>query len=183
MNMGTMSPCVQKSHIQILCSSSKVYRSFHSKSMRDWFQAKSALMKMMKCVNWIFMKHCPCELHISFIILMSLCQTITHSVRFLFPTHTLPPSLTLCAWLAVPFTLIKAGIVRTLPLAPFAHSPLPSALITKDCVLLIGVISSSDWTTSPCSLTAIYEKSAGETEAIAFDGHTFIEYHNAVTKR
>ncbi|KAM4609928.1 agrin [Polymixia lowei] len=29
---------------------------------------------------------------------------------------------------------------------------------------------------------AIYEKSAGETEAIAFDGGTFIEYHNAVTK-
>ncbi|XP_035864004.1 agrin isoform X7 [Sander lucioperca] len=28
----------------------------------------------------------------------------------------------------------------------------------------------------------IYEKSAGETEAIAFDGRTFIEYHNAVTK-
>ncbi|XP_056589728.1 agrin isoform X3 [Triplophysa dalaica] len=29
---------------------------------------------------------------------------------------------------------------------------------------------------------AIYEKSAGDTEAIAFDGHTFIEYHNGVTK-
>ncbi|KAM8829956.1 agrin isoform 2-T2 [Synchiropus picturatus] len=29
---------------------------------------------------------------------------------------------------------------------------------------------------------AIHEKSAGETEAIAFDGRTFIEYHNAVTK-
>ncbi|KAM4563523.1 agrin isoform 3-T3 [Odontesthes bonariensis] len=28
----------------------------------------------------------------------------------------------------------------------------------------------------------IHEKSAGETEAIAFDGRTFIEYHNAVTK-
>uniref|UniRef100_A0A673LJM2 Agrin n=1 Tax=Sinocyclocheilus rhinocerous TaxID=307959 RepID=A0A673LJM2_9TELE len=29
---------------------------------------------------------------------------------------------------------------------------------------------------------AIIEKSAGDTEAIAFDGHTFIEYHNGVTK-
>uniref|UniRef100_A0A8D0CD03 Agrin n=1 Tax=Scleropages formosus TaxID=113540 RepID=A0A8D0CD03_SCLFO len=29
---------------------------------------------------------------------------------------------------------------------------------------------------------AIIEKSAGEAESIAFDGHTFIEYHNAVTK-
>ncbi|MGH0121147.1 UNVERIFIED_CONTAM: hypothetical protein FKN15_046392 [Acipenser sinensis] len=29
---------------------------------------------------------------------------------------------------------------------------------------------------------AIVEKSAGETEAIAFDGRTFMEYHNAVTK-
>uniref|UniRef100_A0A8C1MZ08 Agrin n=1 Tax=Cyprinus carpio TaxID=7962 RepID=A0A8C1MZ08_CYPCA len=29
---------------------------------------------------------------------------------------------------------------------------------------------------------SIFEKSAGDTEAIAFDGHTFIEYHNGVTK-
>ncbi|XP_056156000.1 agrin [Lampris incognitus] len=29
---------------------------------------------------------------------------------------------------------------------------------------------------------AIFEKSAGEIEAIAFDGQTFIEYHNAVTR-
>ncbi|TRZ02482.1 hypothetical protein DNTS_030304 [Danionella cerebrum] len=29
---------------------------------------------------------------------------------------------------------------------------------------------------------AIFEKSAGDTDAIAFDGHTFIEYHNGVTK-
>nr|XP_055044516.1 agrin isoform X4 [Misgurnus anguillicaudatus] len=29
---------------------------------------------------------------------------------------------------------------------------------------------------------AIFEKSAGDTEAIAFDGHTFMEYHNGVTK-
>uniref|UniRef100_A0A8C7Y6A9 Agrin n=1 Tax=Oryzias sinensis TaxID=183150 RepID=A0A8C7Y6A9_9TELE len=28
----------------------------------------------------------------------------------------------------------------------------------------------------------IHEKSAGETEAVAFDGRTFIEYHNGVTK-
>jgi len=36
---------------------------------------------------------------------------------------------------------------------------------------------------SPSSSTAVYEKAAGETEAIAFDGRTFVEYHNAVTKR
>uniref|UniRef100_A0A8C2G6S1 Agrin n=1 Tax=Cyprinus carpio TaxID=7962 RepID=A0A8C2G6S1_CYPCA len=29
---------------------------------------------------------------------------------------------------------------------------------------------------------AIFEKSAGDTEAIAFDGHTFIEYHNGSVK-
>lgn len=29
----------------------------------------------------------------------------------------------------------------------------------------------------------ISEKAAGDAEAIAFDGRTFIEYHNAVTKR
>ncbi|XP_061592745.1 agrin-like [Cololabis saira] len=29
---------------------------------------------------------------------------------------------------------------------------------------------------------AIHEKSAGQTEAVAFDGRTFIEYHNAVTR-
>lgn len=30
---------------------------------------------------------------------------------------------------------------------------------------------------------AIIEKAAGDSEAIAFDGGTYIEYHNAVTKR
>ncbi|XP_051947304.1 agrin-like isoform X2 [Xyrauchen texanus] len=34
----------------------------------------------------------------------------------------------------------------------------------------------------PHCQSAIFEKSAGETEAIAFDGHTYIEYHNGVTK-
>uniref|UniRef100_A0A3Q3M346 Agrin n=1 Tax=Mastacembelus armatus TaxID=205130 RepID=A0A3Q3M346_9TELE len=44
-----------------------------------------------------------------------------------------------------------------------------------ECVCLSG-FSGGD-----CQNT-IYEKSAGETEAVAFDGRTFIEYHNAVTK-
>lgn len=29
----------------------------------------------------------------------------------------------------------------------------------------------------------IIEKAAGDAEAIAFDGRTYMEYHNAVTKR
>ncbi|XP_063741777.1 agrin isoform X2 [Eleginops maclovinus] len=44
-----------------------------------------------------------------------------------------------------------------------------------ECVCLSG------FSGGRCQNT-IYEKSAGETEAIAFDGRTFIEYHNAVTK-
>ncbi|XP_072305719.1 agrin isoform X6 [Eucyclogobius newberryi] len=44
-----------------------------------------------------------------------------------------------------------------------------------ECVCLSG------FSGARCQNT-IYEKSAGETEAIAFDGRTFIEYHNAVTK-
>uniref|UniRef100_A0A4W6CBM3 Agrin n=1 Tax=Lates calcarifer TaxID=8187 RepID=A0A4W6CBM3_LATCA len=48
-------------------------------------------------------------------------------------------------------------------------------LDTYECTCLSG------FTGGHCQNT-IYEKSAGETEAIAFDGRTFIEYHNAVTK-
>ncbi|XP_071370679.1 agrin-like, partial [Centroberyx affinis] len=48
-------------------------------------------------------------------------------------------------------------------------------LDTYECVCLNG------FSGGHCQ-NAIYEKSAGETEAIAFDGRTFIEYHNAVTK-
>ncbi|XP_053339274.1 agrin [Clarias gariepinus] len=36
--------------------------------------------------------------------------------------------------------------------------------------------------TGPHCQHATYEKAAGESEAIAFDGRTFIEYHNGVTK-
>ncbi|XP_072771994.1 agrin isoform X1 [Nerophis lumbriciformis] len=47
---------------------------------------------------------------------------------------------------------------------------------TYECVCLSG------YSGGHCQNT-IYEKSAGtETEAIAFDGRTFIEYHNAVTR-
>ncbi|XP_076596612.1 agrin isoform X8 [Chaetodon auriga] len=48
-------------------------------------------------------------------------------------------------------------------------------LDTYECVCLSG------YSGGHCQNT-IYEKSAGETEAIAFDGRTFIEYHNGVTK-
>ncbi|XP_068997022.1 agrin isoform X2 [Embiotoca jacksoni] len=48
-------------------------------------------------------------------------------------------------------------------------------LDTYECVCLSG------FSGGRCQNT-IYEKSAGETEAVAFDGRTFIEYHNAVTK-
>ncbi|XP_032376917.1 agrin isoform X11 [Etheostoma spectabile] len=48
-------------------------------------------------------------------------------------------------------------------------------LETYECACLSG------FSGGRCQNT-IYEKSAGETEAIAFDGRTFIEYHNAVTK-
>ncbi|XP_030277766.1 agrin isoform X9 [Sparus aurata] len=48
-------------------------------------------------------------------------------------------------------------------------------LDTYECVCLSG------FSGGHCQNT-IYEKSAGDTEAIAFDGRTFIEYHNAVTK-
>uniref|UniRef100_A0A8C7JNX8 Agrin n=1 Tax=Oncorhynchus kisutch TaxID=8019 RepID=A0A8C7JNX8_ONCKI len=48
-------------------------------------------------------------------------------------------------------------------------------LESYECVCLLG------FTGTHCQNT-IFEKSAGETESIAFDGRTFIEYHNAVTK-
>ncbi|XP_060930719.1 agrin isoform X2 [Limanda limanda] len=48
-------------------------------------------------------------------------------------------------------------------------------LETYECLCLNG------FSGGHCQNT-IYEKSAGETEAVAFDGRTFIEYHNAVTK-
>ncbi|XP_057686455.1 agrin isoform X5 [Corythoichthys intestinalis] len=49
-------------------------------------------------------------------------------------------------------------------------------LDTYECICLSG------YSGGHCQ-NAIYEKSAGtETEAIAFDGRTFIEYHNAVTR-
>ncbi|XP_028266804.1 agrin isoform X2 [Parambassis ranga] len=48
-------------------------------------------------------------------------------------------------------------------------------LDSYECVCLSG------FSGGHCQHT-IYEKSAGETEAVAFDGRTFIEYHNAVTR-
>ncbi|XP_061623301.1 agrin isoform X4 [Phyllopteryx taeniolatus] len=49
-------------------------------------------------------------------------------------------------------------------------------LDTYECVCLSG------YSGGHCQNT-IYEKSAGtETEAVAFDGRTFVEYHNAVTR-
>uniref|UniRef100_A0A3B3DND2 Agrin n=1 Tax=Oryzias melastigma TaxID=30732 RepID=A0A3B3DND2_ORYME len=48
-------------------------------------------------------------------------------------------------------------------------------LATYECSCFPGYVGEN------CSI-AIHEKSAGETEAVAFDGRTFIEYHNGVTK-
>ncbi|XP_037334758.2 agrin isoform X4 [Pungitius pungitius] len=48
-------------------------------------------------------------------------------------------------------------------------------LQTYECLCLHGFRGER------CQST-VYEKAAGEPEAIAFDGRTFIEYHNAVTK-
>lgn len=36
---------------------------------------------------------------------------------------------------------------------------------------------------SPDSLAGLIEKSAGDVDALAFDGQTYIEYLNAVTER
>ncbi len=93
------------------------------------------------------------ELHIPFIIFLSHCQTYTHSGPICL-TYSLPSPLTLCVWPAVPFTLIKTTNVPSRPThpAPFAHTPLPSALITEPSVLLIGVISSSEQSPFPPSL-------------------------------
>ncbi|XP_030622895.1 agrin [Chanos chanos] len=48
-------------------------------------------------------------------------------------------------------------------------------LDSYECVCLHGF-------TGPQCKNPIFEKAAGQTEAIAFDGRTFIEYHNGVTK-
>lgn len=128
----------------------------------------------------------------------SLSCTFFTSYARPFVTHTdllawsvwsspfLPLPLTLCVRAAPPFlSLIRSTNVPCPPTStPFAHTTLPSALITEP--FNWSVWSNSEWSPphpTPPSFTAIYEKSAGETEAIAFDGRTFIEYHNAVTKR
>ena len=70
----------------------------------------------------------------------SLSSSPCHSARrtLILPrsvlhTQSLPSPLTLCVWPAVPFTLIKTTDAAALPPtpAPFAHTPLPSALITE----------------------------------------------------
>lgn len=136
-----------KTFVSIVFCLGKVIKSildmwclFHVRVIMYWFQTKAAVMKMMKRVNWIFMKCAFQELHIPFIIFMSLCQTYTHSGPICL-TYSVTSPLTLCVWLAVPFTLIKTTNEPTLPLAPFAHTPLPSALITEPSVLLIGMFS------------------------------------------
>lgn len=59
---------------------------------------------------------------------------------------------------------------------PCQHGGLCNPLLdTYECSCLGGFSGDN------CQHT-IHEKSAGETEAIAFDGRTFIEYHNAVTR-
>lgn len=116
----------------------------------------------------------------------SPCHSARHTLilpRSVLHTQSLPSPLTLCVWPAVPFTLIKTTDAPALLPCPIcSHSIAFSSDNRALSHLLIGVISSPEQS-SPPSVTAIYEKSAGETEAIAFDGRTFIEYHNAVTKR
>lgn len=127
----------------------------------------------------------------------SLSSSPCHSARrtLILPrsvlhTQSLPSPLTLCVWPAVPFTLIKTtDAPALLPCPVCSHSIAFSSDNRALSHLLIGVISSPEQSSlsppppPPPSVTAIYEKSAGDTEAIAFDGRTFIEYHNAVTKR
>lgn len=127
--------------VKVIMSILDMWCLFYVRVIMYWFQTKAAVMKMMKCVNWIFMKCSFQELHIPFIIFMSLCQTYTHS-GLICLTYSATSPLTLCGWPAVPFTLIKTTNAPTLPPAPFAHTPLPSALITEPSVLLIGMMSS-----------------------------------------
>nr|XP_019944751.1 PREDICTED: agrin isoform X5 [Paralichthys olivaceus] len=82
--------------------------------------------------------------------------------------------------------LREENALRSSNIAMFQHHPCSQdpchngghctpQLDTYECVCLSG------FSGGHCQNT-IYEKSAGETEAVAFDGRTFIEYHNAVTK-
>ncbi|TNM86391.1 hypothetical protein fugu_006621 [Takifugu bimaculatus] len=77
--------------------------------------------------------------------------------------------------------ILRSSNVATFQEHPCAQEPCHNGgqcnpkLDTYECVCLSG------FSGGHCQST-IYEKSAGETEAIAFDGRTFIEYHNAVTK-
>lgn len=73
-----------------------------------WFQTKAAVMKMMKHVNWIFMKCSFPELHIPFIIFLSLCQTYTHSGPICLTYLVTASAINLVrVAVAIPFTLIK----------------------------------------------------------------------------
>ncbi|XP_075882651.1 agrin [Nelusetta ayraudi] len=77
--------------------------------------------------------------------------------------------------------VLRSSNVATFQGHPCAQEPCHNGgrcnpqLDMYECVCLSG------FSGGHCQNT-IYEKSAGETEAIAFDGRTFIEYHNAVTK-
>ncbi|XP_029291118.1 agrin isoform X2 [Cottoperca gobio] len=82
--------------------------------------------------------------------------------------------------------LTEENALRSSNIAMFQHHPCSQEpcqnggrcnpmLDAYECICLSG------FSGGRCQNT-IYEKSAGETEAIAFDGRTFIEYHNAVTK-
>lgn len=115
----------------------------------------------------------------------SSCHSARHILtlaRSVLHTQSLPSPLTLRVWPAVPFTLIKT---TNAPAQPPPICPHSIAFSSDNWTLcLIDWCDLILWTIlCPPPLTAIYEKSAGETEAIAFDGRTFIEYHNAVTKR
>lgn len=93
-----------------------------------WFQTKGAVVRMMKCVLWIFMKNAPLK------TCTSLSSSSCHSARHIFTlarsvlhAHSLPSPLTLCVWPAVPLTLIKTTNAPTSP---------PPPLLTLHCLQL-----------------------------------------------
>uniref|UniRef100_A0A8C9T420 Agrin n=1 Tax=Scleropages formosus TaxID=113540 RepID=A0A8C9T420_SCLFO len=82
--------------------------------------------------------------------------------------------------------LSRANALRSSDVSMYSHHPCAQNVCQNGglCLPLLEryeCICQHGFSGTQCQ-NAIYEKSAGETESIAFDGKTFIEYHNAVTK-